>query len=269
MDMTRVSACSYALRDLPWPQALSAIAAAGFERVDLLGRAPHLSLDPAECDPHAVLAHANALGLRIANLGTYVGRAFAASDDAICERELAQVRRGVDLAVLMGARSIRVSPGDDDPAGIPRMAPWFRRAAAYAADRGVLMGFETHGGGISGDPARCAELAHAVGSPSFGILYDPCNVMKAGIDYRSALHTMAEHIVHVHIKDATVRDGVFRLTMLGEGDIDVPWLLGELDALEYRGDLALEYELAAPPPEEGLRRWHEAARRIGAPGGDA
>ena len=74
---------------------------------------------------------------------------------------------------------------------------------------------------------------------------------------------MADHIVHVHIKDATTRDGAFRLAMLGEGDIDVPWLLEELDALGYRGDLALEYELSDPPPEEGLRLWYQAARNIG------
>ncbi len=34
--------------------------------------------------------------------------------------------------------------------------------------------------------------------------------------------------------------------------IDVPWP-DALDDLGYRGDLALEYELADPPPEEGLR----------------
>jgi len=269
MDMTRVSACSYGVRHLPWEEALAVIAAAGFTRVDLLGRAPHLSLDPSECDSKAVLARAGDLGLRIANLGTYVGRAFASDDDALCEQELAQARRAIDLAVLFGARSIRVSPGDDDPLHIERMAPWFRRAAEYAARRGVAMGFETHGGGISGDPERCVALARAVGSPAFGVLYDPCNVLKAGVDYRRALDIMAKHIVHVHVKDATVRDGAFHLTMLGEGDIDVPWLLDALDDLGYRGDLALEYELDDPPPAEGLRLWYEAARRIASPQGGA
>lgn len=86
--------------------------------------------------------------------------------------------------------------------------------------------------------------------------------MKAGVDYRQALYTMSEHIVHVHVKDAIVRDGAFRLMMLGEGAIDVPWLLRELDAVGYAGDLALEYELSDPPPEEGLRLWYEAARAI-------
>ncbi len=152
-----------------------------------------------------MLARAGELGLRIANLGTYVGKAFASDDAAVCEEELAQTRRAVDLAALFGARSIRVSPGDDNPAHIDRMAPWFRRAAEYAARRGIAMGFETHGGGISGDPKQCVALARAVGSLAFGVLYDPCNVMKAGVDYRRALDTMGDHIVHVHIKDATMR----------------------------------------------------------------
>lgn len=266
MDMSRVSICSIAVRHLPWPEALAVLAAAGFTGVDLLGRSPHLSVDPAECDPQAVRARAAELGVRIANLGTYVGKAFASGDADACAQELEQARRAVDIAVLLGARSIRVSPGDDDPAHIDRMAPWFRRAAAYAADRGIAMGFETHGGGISGNPEHCVALSRAVGSPFFGVLFDPCNVMTAGVDHREALHTMADHIVHVHIKDAVVREGASQLVMLGEGDVDVPWLLRELDAIGYSGDLALEYELHEPPPEEGLRLWHQAAQRISASG---
>lgn len=263
MDMSRVSACTFPLRERPWQDALQVIARSGFDKVDLLGRLPHLSLDPAEYDPDLTKEAAERLGLHIANLGTYVGRGFASEDEAERERELAQLRRAVDVAVLFGSRSIRVMPGDDDPARIARIAPWFAKGAQYAAERGVYLGFETHGGAISGDPARCRELCDAVASPHFGVLYDPCNVMGAGVDYRLALWTMREHIVHVHVKDAAVTmDAGFRRVMLGDGQIDYAWVLDALDAIGYDGHLALEYELPSPPPEEGLPVWYERARRL-------
>jgi len=262
MDPTRLSACSYPFRHLPWQEALQCVRQAGFDKVDLLGRAPHLSLDPAECDPLAIQDEATALGLRIANLGTYVGRGFASPDAAAQEAELALLRRAVDLAVLFGARSIRVSPGDDDPAHIAEIARCFRQGVAYAAQKGVWLAFETHGGGISGNPTLCVELASQVGSPFFGILYDPCNLMHGGMDYRMALWTMRAYIVHVHLKDGAVTHDGFRLTPLGQGQLDFRWIIEMLDALGYDGDLALEYELACPPAEEGLALWRRAAEAL-------
>jgi len=141
MDMSRISACSYPLRERPWQEALAVIAGAGFDKVDLLGRAPHLSLDPDECDPTVIKLAANALGVQIANLGTYAGRGFASENATERERELEQLQRAIDVAALLGSRSIRVMPGDDDPDKIPQIAEWFRRGARYAAERGVYMGY--------------------------------------------------------------------------------------------------------------------------------
>ena len=258
MDMTRVSCCTIPLIDRPLEQALPVIAEAGFERIDLLGRLPHLSLDPAESDPGVVVALAEQNGLAIANLGTYPGLEFASEDPAEQEMELLLVRRAIDLAVVFGARSIRVRVGNDDPQCIDRIVPWFQQAAAYAADKTVYMGFENHGGGISGQPELCAELTEKVGSEFFGVLYEPCNLMTAGVDYRRALDVMRDHIVHVHFKDAKVTGDGFEHTMIGQGQIDFPWLVERLDTLGYNGTYALEYEIRTQSPESGLRVWYEA-----------
>jgi sugar phosphate isomerase/epimerase len=262
MDPQRLSCCSIPLRDRPWPQALSVIAAAGFAKVDLLGRAPHLTLDPAECDPAELKAAADALGIQIANLGTYVGRGFATEDPTALERELADFRRAVDIAVLVGARSIRVAPGNDQPAAIPHLAHWFRQGVAYAAERGIYLGFETHGGAISGDPAQALALCQAVGSPYFGVLYDPANLMHGGQDYRMALWTLREHITHVHFKDCAVGEGGYALTMLGEGQLDFRWIIERLEAWGYAGDYAVEFEMPAPAPEVALPLWRVAGERL-------
>ena len=269
MDMRRVSACTIPFLEEPLETALDAIAAAGFGKIDLLERLPHLSLDPEESDPVAVKAAADDHGLQIANLGTYVGAGFASGEPAAQEAELVRMHRTLDLAAFFGSRSIRVRPGDDDPRCIDRIVPWFQLSAEFAAEQGIYMGVENHGGGVSGNPEICRELAERVGSPLFGVLYEPYNLMAAGVDYRSALETMEEWIVHVHFKDGIMTDQGFRMTPIGQGEIDVVWIVQRLAELGYGGDFALEYdphtipatELA--PPERGLRQWYEAFRAMG------
>lgn len=119
-----------------------------------------------------------------------------------------------------------------------------------------------HGGGISGNPDLCRELAEKVDSPFFGVLYEPYNLMAAGVDYRSALDTMREWIVHTHFKDGVVTDEGFRMTVMGQGEIDFPWIVQRLDEVGCEGDFALEYDPDATPateldpPERGLRQWY-------------
>ena len=64
-------------------------------------------------------------------------------------------------------------------------------------------------------------------------------------------------------------DQGFRMTVMGQGEIDFPWIIGRLDQLGYEGDFALEYDPHATPateedpPERGLRTWYEACRAMG------
>jgi sugar phosphate isomerase/epimerase len=73
MDVSSISTCSIAVIEQPPEKAFDLIRAAGYKKVDVLERIPHLSLFPEECDPAALKAAAEANGLRIANLGTYPG----------------------------------------------------------------------------------------------------------------------------------------------------------------------------------------------------
>ena len=262
MDTSRLSACSISLIGRPREQAFDTIAAAGFQKVDLLGRLPHFSLDSGECDPEAVRSAAAARGLRVANLGTYTGKGFAAADRTVQEQELALLRLAVDRAVFFGARSVRVSPGSDDPSCIDRIVPWFQAGAGYAASKGVYLGFENHGGGISGQPDLCLLLAQRVASPFFGVLFDPGNLALAGVDYAAALETLCHHIVHVHLKDVAHVDGMAQLSAFGQGEIDFAWIVRSLDAEGYTGDFALEYELRDEPAETALPKWYRTYQSL-------
>lgn len=243
----------------------------------------HLSIFPDECDPAALKADAEAHGLQIANLATYAGGGldgrrtaysfhgwevpnaerftscgFSSDDAEELETEFEQLQRTVDLAVFLGARSIRVVPGNDQRETLDKIVPWFKRTAEYAAEKGIYMGIENHSDGIAGTPELVTELIERVGSPYLGVLYEPANLMHdTRTDYRAALATMREHIVHCHFKDCRAKDDGCTMQPMGQGSIDFPWIMAQLDAVGYRGDIALEYELHSPSPEVGLNRFYD------------
>ena len=81
------------------------------------------------------------------------------------------------------------------------------------------MGIETHGGPISGNPELCAELFHKGGNEYAGILYEPCSLASAGVDYRRA------------------------------------FVVASMESIGYEGDYALEYEVHVEAPETGIAKW--------------
>ncbi len=263
MELSRFSVCSIALRRRPVDEALSVIAAAGFSKVDLLGAEPHFPPDPTAEQLAAIEQAARRAGVAIANLGTYYGRPLPGTPEET-RAELAMARRGLAAAVRLGARSLRLHPGKDRSRETGfALVPFFQQIARDAERLGLYAGIETHGG-LSSDAPAMVELCRAVGSSHFGVLFDPCNCAHNGVDYKQAWEVFKEHVVHVHLKDGRhTPDGRWERVHLGEGEIDLPWLVRALDAAGYQGDLALEYEIGdLEPPETGLVRWRRYCERL-------
>lgn len=264
MDVSRLSTCTYPLRERDLDYTLGVIAQAGFKKVDLWGRAPHFSTSPREVKPRDIETTAAKHGVRIANLGSYPGRDFDDPDREVRHKAMTEMTRTIDLAARFGARSIRVMPGSTDAADVvSSLIRPFRQSAVYAASKGVYLGMENHAGSIAGNPALALELCAAVDSRHFGVLYEPCNLLHGGVDYREAFEVFKDWIVHVHIKDGKWVDGSFRRCHLGEGEVDVRWIIEALEGIGYEGDFALEYEICdIEPIETGLRKWYEYAEKL-------
>jgi sugar phosphate isomerase/epimerase len=264
MDLARFSTCTYPLRDAPYAEAFERLAATGLTRLDVWGRQPHFSADPAECDPDRFEAAAQAAGVSIANLGSYVGHNFDSDDATAVDAEMAKTVRTIELAKRFGARSIRALPGHgEDPAVVAKVAPHFRAAAKVAERHGIYLGMENHAGSIAGRPELVRGLCEQVGSRWFGVLYEPCNLLHGGVDYREALAVFRDWVTHVHLKDGRVTSSGFQRCHLGDGDVDVRWCLEQLDAIGYNGDFALEYEIRdLEEIDTGLVKWREHIERL-------
>ena len=259
MDMTRASACTYALRNKSVDYAFKVVSEAGFKKVDLWGGMPSFSVNESEYSIDELIKTTEKYKVQIANIGTYCGRRFSSDSKEEIEQELKDTKKTIDVAYMLGTRSIRIVPGSGEKAVVDKIVPHFKKSAEYAELKGVFMGFENHGGEISGNPEVCAELSKKVGSKYFGVLYEPCNLMHAGVDYKKAFAVLSQYITHVHIKDgAPQASGNFRATMLGDGVIDMKWVVENLNKVGYKGDFALEYEVdEIEPVETGLKKWFE------------
>jgi sugar phosphate isomerase/epimerase len=88
--------------------------------------------------------------------------------------------------------------------------------------------------------------------------------MHAGVDYKKAFSAFSQYITHVHIKDGKAQSGgKFKATMLGDGEIDVKWVIENLNNTGYNGDFALEYEVnEIEPVETGLKKWYEYYKKL-------
>lgn len=257
MDLARASSCTYPVRELDPAASFKIMADAGVRKIDLWGNMPQFSLISVACSLDDLLAKAAAQGVTIANLGSYPGRAFASDNPAVRATEVKALETTLYAAKALGARSIRVIPGNgEDPAQIDRIAPCFAEGAKTAEALGITMGMENHAGSIAGNPEVARRLCQAVGSPYFGVLYEPANLMHGGVCYKEAFDVFHEHIVHIHLKDGKVGADGFARTHLGEGEIDYHWVLASMESIGYTGDYALEYEICdIEPIETGLPKW--------------
>lgn len=188
--------------------------------------------------------------------------------------EIERLERAVAACDALGTRNIRVfsffvphgRAADYRDEVLARMGALAERAAR----EGVMLLHENEKE-IYGDTAeRCHDLLASVDSPALRMAFDPANFVQCGVrPMAEAWPLLAEHVTHVHIKDAVLSDGGVRPA--GQGDGDVPGLLGELVARGYRGFLTLEPHLQVAGPsggfsgEAGMRLAAEALRGLLAP----
>ena len=183
-------------------------------------------------------------------------------DPAAQQREAAWLQHWVDVAYRLGSSHIRVF-GGNVPEGRTEeeAAAWvaeiLKRAADYAAERGVILGLENHGG-ITSRAERILQIVRSVDHPNVGVNLDTGNFRS---DPYEQIELCLPHAVNsqfkVHLRDA---DGNHQ-----PSDWDrIVRMFGEAG---YRGYMALEYEAEEDPFQavpRYLAKLRELAQRYGA-----
>jgi len=153
------------------------------------------------------------------------------------EREIAEVKKWVDVAQKLGASHIRVFGGDvPDGATEDQAAAWaaetLKRSAEYAGSRGIILGLENHGG-ITERADRVVQIVKAVGSPWTGISLDTGNFHE---DPYPQIEMCAAYAVNCQIKSE------MQIGKPKPEPADWERIFGMLARAGYKGYVALEYE---------------------------
>lgn len=133
--------------------------------------------------------------------------------------ELKKQKQAIDLTVDLGGKFCRTLTGQNRP-GLDRKKAlkWcvegIREAAAYAADRGIILNIENHyKDGYWKYPEFALrsdvflEVIDQIDSPNFGVNFDPSNTIVAGDDPLELLQKIKARVVSMHASDRYLKDG--------------------------------------------------------------
>lgn len=270
----------------------------GLDGAEIVVQTGYESGIPYEADDafvRRVREEADALGLAVAATTPYLNR-YNDLDEAVRQKEVAMLKRVIDMTRILGGGSIRIYGGayqdeetDPDGAKLAQLVKSLRECGDYAAQYGIRLSIENHFGTMTTTAHRTMEVIKAIGHPNVGVLYDQANLaFFPAEEYEEALALQKDHIFYVHVKDLVYRGGKpqkFRSDSVshiseeirtvysrfpGDGVLDWPAILRGLRDIGYDGWLSLEYERrwgkqdlpvateGLPVCVERLRRWMAA-----------
>lgn len=181
------------------------------------------------------------LGLSISS--TAVGNRFCMPPGEARDQQIANVKKWIDHAVVLGAPIIRIFSGSVGKQQTPdealRLAvEAIEECCEYAGARGIFLGLENHGG-LTHTADSMLEIIRAVKSPWFGAWMDTGNFH--GGDVYAELEKIAPYTIHVQAKVVTSSPDQ------GKEPTDFQRLAEILGNVGYRGWICLEYEESEDP----------------------
>lgn len=230
--------------EMPIEPALEKIAAAGYDGIDISGTHGH-SADPLSVTPELrqlTRTTAECLGLRIEAVITHATLADSLFTDAPLD-----LKGSVDLAVDVGAPVVVFhmgGPRDDEAKRAEawkRVVDYVKEGLDYAGPRAVKLAVD----GVWKDwivetPESFLELHEQIGSPFFGINFDPSYLTLLGLDPVQVAHLWKERIVHAHLKDHVGAYPQWEHKIPGQGDMDYPRVVQALKDIDFTEAISIE-----------------------------
>jgi sugar phosphate isomerase/epimerase len=175
----------------------------------------------------------------------------------LCAVEDQPLEAHLELAADLGARGVRVFPGDVDSGTTDGPSAGEIRALdrVTSAPRDAQVLLETHDSHSAGRKmaALCSLLDNDVPGHNVKVIWDSAHTWSHGETPAQAFELLKPWIEFVQIKDSDSHQN-YRPVAMGAGDYPIRDLLQVLDGTEY--PLSLEWELKwhphLPPLEEAL-----------------
>jgi fatty-acyl-CoA synthase len=260
-----------------WEKAVESARSLGYEGIEwrlIDGATASAALPSATCAK--IRSAMDAAGLESCALDSSLQLAIPPGDK---RRAMIMEATGMlPLARELGTGLLRVFIGQY-PAEVPEALAieWVTEGLSEilpAAEKlGVIVALEVHafegrGKNVNGasDSAMCRRVVSAVGSRSLGILWDVGNPYDEGEPLAETWENVKDHLLYLHMKDMKQVSGGWKYVLNGEGDIDLPEIMGLLRRKGFDGWLSYEWEKKWHPelaePEVALPHYVHAMRAL-------
>ncbi len=184
-------------------------------------------------------------GMGVSEIGSPLGKIQINSS---WKKEWERYERAIEMAHYFQCPRIRIfsfyfPKGDPPEKHRGTVIRKLREMADRAEKEGIILLNENEANIYGETGIHCRDMAKAVGSPNFKLIFDPANFVTTGtLPYSQWYDLMVEHVVHLHIKDCTF-DGQF--TPAGQGDGEIPQLITSLVERGFSGYATMEPHLMA------------------------
>jgi sugar phosphate isomerase/epimerase len=205
---------------------------------------------------HRLKQHAFLLGLDIS--GTAVMNDFCLPPGPEADKELGHVRTWIHRAAELDAPTLRLLSGNWLQ-GTPeselegRVVQRINSLLPHAAEKGVTLALENHGGGVTVTAEQLLRLVRQVEGPNFGVNLDTGNFH--GKDPYEEIAETAPYAVNVQVKTEIRRMG------RSKEPADLARVVGILREAHYSGYVVLEYN-APDDPRTAVPRSIKALRSL-------
>jgi sugar phosphate isomerase/epimerase len=200
--------------------------------------------------------HAFRQGLDVS--GTAVMNDFCLPPGPEADKEVEHVRTWIGRAAELDAPVIRVLSGNwlqgtPDEELERRVVQRIESLLPYAAEKGVMLALENHGGGVTVTDEQLLRLVKAVKGSNFGVNLDTGN-FHGSDPYVEIAHT-APYAVNVQVKTEIRRKGK------SKEPADLARVITILREAKYSGYVVLEYN-ALEDPKAAVPRYVKTLRSL-------
>lgn len=214
----------------------------------------------------AQLAKARSEELQLPIESYTIGGDFINGCDGDLELEIQRLKKQVDIAHLLGVKSMRHDATSGFPKGhhkqsfdeaLPRLIKGYRVITEYASTYGIKTMVENHGF-FCQDSERVERLVSGVSHNNFGVLIDIGNFLCVDEDPCKAIGRLMPYAFHIHAKDFHFKSGMepdpgegwfmtrggnyLRGAIIGHGNVPILQCLRILKRADYEGTLSIEFE---------------------------
>ncbi len=199
--------------------------------------------------------HCHLRGISVS--GGAIRNDFCSTDEQRVADDVEHTKTWIDHYAKLGAPAIRIfagkaNDGEDLATTLERCAGHCQAVCEYAAQRGVILALENHGG-VTAKAEGLLEIVRNVESTAFGVNFDSGNFRSTADPY-AELEQIAPYAVNAQIKVEIAPNGKKEPT-------DLPRVISILRDAGYSGWVALEYE-ASEEPLEAIPGWLDQLKAL-------